>query len=100
MDLFVLQAKLAVKFPKVWVKDGAEFDRRHATALWTGEGSKIDVTVDVGDEKMTFEVPAFDQYDMTGLYEFGVHRDLHNFLAENGCYAEAYDGGTYFIYPI
>jgi hypothetical protein len=93
VDFQQLKTELATRFPKVWIKDGAEFDSRHANSLWTGEGSEIDVH---GDQVYT--VAAFDNYSDSVQYVFGVWRELHNFLHARGFYAEAYDGGTYFIY--
>jgi hypothetical protein len=99
MTISELRELLKVYFPKVWIKDGAEFSRGHRGSLWTGEGSMINVTVAVGGDRMTFEVPAFDMSDMSEMYVFGVHRELHAFLDQRGFFAEAHDPGTYFIYP-
>lgn len=85
-----LKAELATEFPKVWIKDGGEFDGRK-NCLWTGEGSSIKLQ-DVG-----FSVPAFDTYAFHG-YEAGVWQSLYDFLQIRGFFAEAYDAGTFFIY--
>lgn len=93
MDFAELKQILAEQFPKVWLKDGKLFARTDE-CLWTGEGSSIDVKV----EGETFTVPAFDYYDQSGLYVFGVHKSLHNALEDYGFFAEFYDAGTVFIY--
>lgn len=78
---------LEAKFPKAWFKEGSEFSQGMGGGVWTGEGSYI------GDE------PMFDYNDMSSLYEFGAHVKLCKFVEKHGYYVEAYDCGTYFIFP-
>lgn len=78
--------RLSKAFPDIWFKDGKEFDHRHGCAIWTGEGSYID------------GIPAFDMYNLD--YVFGVHPKLAEALEKLKLFAEAYDGGTFFIYEI
>ena len=90
---------LIQKFPKMWVKDGNDFEEGHG-GIWTGEGSDIDVPINLPDEsEELFEIPLFDYYGEEPTYIMGVHHELEDFLTENGWMAEAYDGGTYFLYP-
>ena len=93
MNLAKLKTELAKSFPKVWIKDGDDFDTNHKKTLWTGEGSEIDVTVD-GE---TYEIAAFNMYGGNN-YTCGVVNELHKFLHKRGFFAEAYDSGTFFIY--
>ena len=79
---------LKVQFPKVWIKDGGEFDSRHKGTIWTGEGSYIEV---VGDDG-SYLLDAFSSF-------YGVANQLDEFLTIHGWYAEAYDSGTFFFYP-
>lgn len=81
---------LKVQFPKVWIKDGGEFDSRHKGTLWTGEGSYIE-TAD------GYMIDAFSMHTMSG-YIFGVANQLDDFLTTYGWHAEAYDSGTFFLY--
>lgn len=88
-----LADQLNKEFPGVWIKDGAEFDSRHAGALWTGEGSWVE------DEHG--KDAAFDSYSVVDeLYPNGVHHQLATFLEQRGFYCEFYDAGTVFIYPM
>jgi hypothetical protein len=97
MNLVQLQADLAKHFPKVWIKQGSLFSNDHCESLWTGEGSMI-VEADPEDGS-SIELEAFDMYPMfESMYEFGVYKKLADFLRERGYYAEAYDGGTFFIW--
>ena len=46
-------------------------------------------------------MPAADYHCHAGSYEnFGIHKDLYNALAKLGYFAEFYDAGTVFAYPI
>jgi hypothetical protein len=97
MNFVQLQADLAKHFPKVWIKEGSLFSNNHCESLWTGEGSMIELFLANGES--LGEVEAFDMYPVfESLYVFGVHKNLHAFLQERGYYAEAHDGGTYFIW--
>lgn len=93
MDFAELKQILSEQFPKVWLKDGKLFARTEE-CLWTGEGSTIDVRIEDG----IYEVDAFNSYDTSDMYVFGVHKALHNALADYGFFAEFYDAGTVFIY--
>ena len=42
--------------------------------------------------------PAFSYWSMSERYEFGVHRDMNEFLDGHGAYADWYDPGTVVIY--
>lgn len=102
MNLVQLQAAIIAKFPKVWIKEGSLFSNDHCESLWTGEGSFIDMPINIpGEPPEMFPMDAFDMYPdyaAQSLYVFGVHRDLYEFLAEHGYHAEAHDGGTFFIW--
>lgn len=100
MDLKQLKQELRAAFPKMWIKDGAEFDSRHANSLWTGEGSMHTVVFDIGGETEQFDMPVFDMYSEFEMYEMGVLKQVADFLRARGFYAEAYDGGTFFIYKV
>ena len=79
---------LSKAFPGLWMKKGSEFDSRHGTAIWSGEGSV-----------MPDGSPAFGFYERSD-YVFGVHPVLDAKLRSMGLYAEAYDGGTFFFYEV
>ena len=100
MNVQQLQAVLATEFPKVWVRDGAEFDSRHAGSLWTGEGSEVIKAFTTLPDESPIDIPAFDYYGSEPLYVMGVERSLAEFLQKQGYYVEFYDAGTAFIYPI
>ena len=85
-----LKIEIKNKFPNVWVKNGGDFDSRHDGTLWTGEGSV-----------MPDGLEAFNQYDIKEInYQMGIHKELVKVLDAHGFYAEAHDGGTYFIREI
>lgn len=48
----------------------------------------------------SYPVPLFNYYALSDDYICGVWVDLHNFLSDNGYYAEAHDSGTYMIYQV
>lgn len=80
---------LAKEFPKMWMKPAEDFGGGYdSKAIWTGEGSENN------DEE-----PMFDIYSDNSIYNMGVHKDLVAILDKHDYYAEAYDGGTYFISP-
>ena len=89
-----LKKMLAKKFPKMWIKDGEEFDYKDSNfknSIWTGEGSELN----------DFEI--FNHYanDINeSAYTMGVLNELHFFLKKHGWYASFYDGGTVFLYEI
>ena len=87
-----LMKVLSEKFPKMWMKDGAEFDADYKNSIWTGEGSMYH------DEDLNIDIPIFDHYGSNYHYTLGVLDVLVEVLNEYGLYAEAYDGGTYFIF--
>jgi hypothetical protein len=80
-----LRTLLSAKFPRIWTKDGEDFEKRQTGSIWTGEGS------DMPDGS-----PAFDYWN--NHYTFGVHPELSTFLSKTGWHAECYDPGTFFIY--
>lgn len=82
-----VMAGLQHDWPNLWFKDGADFDHLHASAIWTGEGS---FTKD--------GVPVFDYYNES--YDLGVLPEFRDWLKEGGWYAEAYDAGTWMLYPL
>lgn len=97
MNLVQLHAEINKHFPKIWIKEGSLFDNAHCESLWTGEGSFIEFTDEL--EGHPVPVAVFDMYPMfESMYEFGVYKDFAEFLRERGYYAEAYDGGTFFIW--
>ena len=85
-----LTKALAKRFPKVWIKDGADFEASKKGTLWTGEGSYIEAKTP-GDGT---EQSAFSMY----YYENGVAKELEDFLTASGWHAEAYNAGTFFLY--
>jgi hypothetical protein len=98
VDIQELKQILSEQFPKVWIKDGKEFDNIHDDSLWTGEGSEIEVKDEASGQ--TFMMAAFDSFNTSSWYVFGVHKYFHNALEDYGFFTEAYDGGTYFIYEV
>ena len=96
MTIQELKAALADAFPHVWIEDGEQFDTPLAGALWTGEGSSVNIA---GDETEYIPVDAFDMSPMfPSMYTSGVYNSLHIYLADRGFRAEAYDPGTFFIW--
>ncbi len=89
-----LKEALAIRFPGVWTKPGEDFSQEFKGSLWTGEDSWIQINC-AGD---MIKVPAFDYHDEFGLYPYGVLETLAKWLESHGFYAEAYDGGTFFIW--
>lgn len=97
---------ISIKFPNIWLKKSEDFykDKSKNTGIWTGsEGSTF-----VDNDK---KIPAFNLAGSYGynilhspgkkkIYIEEVHFKLYNFLKENGWYAEPYDAGTVFLYPI
>lgn len=84
-----LWERLKSKYPDGWFKDGADFDAAHAGSIWTGEGAMH-----------TDGYELFNYWNESEMYVMGVHHELEEFLYGAGWYAEAHDGGTYFIWPI
>lgn len=76
------------KFPKVWTKLGEEFSPNYQGSIWTGEGSEV-------DEEGT---PAFCMFGPQSLYDLGVYIPLAQLLEKHGWFAEAHDGGTFFLF--
>ena len=81
---------LVKTFPKGWFKESEGFDGREG-GIWTGEGSEMK------DGLSMFDYWSEDYEEV--IYQMGVHKDLIKILDEHGYYAEAYDPGTYMIYP-
>lgn len=99
LTLEQLKAEISDDFPGVWIKDGAEFDADHIGSLWTGEGSEHLVGVnEIESGVELWDMPVFDSYANSDWYEFGVLKEFSEFLRDRGYFAEAYDGGTYFIW--
>lgn len=84
------------QFPNCWFRAGEEFDHNEDCIAWSGEGSKV--IEGIMDD--AFELEAFDGYSTNyELYVMGVHHSLHEFAEEHNCFWEAYDMGTYLLYP-
>lgn len=92
--LDTLQQLLQKEFPKMWIKDGEEFDGVPGK-LWTGEGSMVTIP----GHPVSWDLPLFDYYAESHLYEMGVWKPLAEFVRKHGYYCECNDPGTYFIYP-
>ncbi len=88
-----LMSTLKKMFPEAWFKPGEYFDNDESeNSIWTGEGSYANNGMEL------FNYYAEDPEEKT--YIMGVYKPLYNFLDSVGYYAEAYDAGTYFIYPV
>lgn len=93
-----LMDKLRKKFPNVWIKKGEEFGPDYRTAIWTGaEGTTF---VDKNKKIPAFNVMSSVSHFKSKDYVHEVHKRLADFLANEGWYAESYDPGTFFFYPI
>lgn len=75
-------------FPKLWLKDGYDFDNDKNRLLWSGEGAEI-------SDNWAFD---FMFSDTTGEYIDGVHHELKKESDKLGIYWEFYDSGTVFAY--
>lgn len=87
---------LKKRFPNLSMKKGEKFndEQRRNRSIWVmAEGSSF-----VDKDK---KVEAFNVKDPSdNRYELEVHKTLNNFLEKNGWYAESYDAGTFFFWPI
>ena len=99
-----MMEKLRKRFPNIWIKPAEDFYKdkhpRAKYAIWTGsEGNTF-----VDNNK---KIAAFNPTDsifynpkIDKSYDNEVHVTLAKFLRKNGYYAEFYDAGTIFFWPI
>ena len=94
---------LAKTFPKMWMKDGTEWNHNSkANFIWTGEGSCwVEIIChSLGSAELEHNLFNYHlTYEKHGTYEMGIHKKLVALLDEHGWYCEWHDAGTVFIYP-
>jgi hypothetical protein len=87
--------KLNKRFPNIWTKKSEDFSKEYPnTGIWTG--AEHSTFIDAAKK-----IEAFDTSGDGGKnYVDEVHKTLNNFLTMNGWYAESYDAGTFFLWPV
>ncbi len=85
--------ELQKAFPDCWFKAGKEFDGSSTRLVWSGEGSEI-------NGLPAFDCNAWEHDSHEQTYTMCVHNDLNKFAESCGCYWEAHDGGTFFLYKV
>jgi len=88
-----LLEQLKKDFPRCWFKDGAEWDGGSAIA-WSGESSYVELDID----GKPYEFDAFNYYDDSPMYVFGVLKTLVEWATAHDCHWSCNDPGTFFLY--